>query len=40
LRIFADTAVRHEIQSAMPKMPAPDVIRGGYRFSENIMLQE
>jgi hypothetical protein len=24
----------------IPKMPAPDAIRGGYRFSDNIMLQE
>jgi hypothetical protein len=24
----------------MPKKPAPDVIRGGYRFSENIMLNQ
>src|SRR5262245_1460759 len=23
----------------MPKKPAPDLIRGGYRFSEKIMLQ-
>jgi len=23
----------------IPKKPAPDVIRGGYRFSEKIMLQ-
>jgi hypothetical protein len=24
----------------IPKKPAPDVIRGGYRFSEKIMLQQ
>jgi hypothetical protein len=24
----------------MPKKPAPHVMRGGYRFSENIMLQQ
>src|SRR5262245_26620655 len=24
----------------MPKKPAPDLIRGGYRFSEKIMLQQ
>jgi hypothetical protein len=23
----------------IPKKPAPDLIRGGYRFSEKIMLQ-
>jgi hypothetical protein len=23
----------------IPKKPAPDVIRGGYRFSEKIMLE-
>jgi hypothetical protein len=31
-------------QSMMPKKPAPDpagdAIRGGYRFSENIMLRQ
>ena len=27
-------------QSMIPKMPAPDLIRGGYRFSEKIMLQQ
>jgi hypothetical protein len=27
-------------QSMIPKKPAPDVIRGGYRFSEKIMLQQ
>jgi hypothetical protein len=26
-------------QSMIPKKPAPDLIRGGYRFSEKIMLQ-
>jgi len=24
----------------IPKKPAPDLIRGGYRFSEKIMLQQ
>jgi hypothetical protein len=24
----------------IPKMPAPDVIRGGYRFSEKIMRKQ
>jgi hypothetical protein len=24
----------------MPKKPGPDLIRAGYRFSENIMLQQ
>jgi hypothetical protein len=24
----------------IPKKPAPDVIRGGYRFSEKIMLEQ
>ena len=24
----------------IPKKPAPDLIRGGYRFSQKIMLQE
>jgi hypothetical protein len=24
----------------IPKKPAPDLIRGGYRFSEKIMLHE
>ena len=24
----------------IPKKPAPDLIRGGYRFSEEIMLQQ
>jgi hypothetical protein len=24
----------------IPKKPAPDAIRGGYRFSEKIMLQQ
>ena len=24
----------------IPKKPAPDVIRGGYRFSDKIMLEE
>jgi hypothetical protein len=26
--------------SMIPKKPAPDLIRGEYRFSEKIMLQE
>jgi hypothetical protein len=25
--------------NTIPKMPAPDLIRGGYRFSETIMLE-
>jgi hypothetical protein len=29
-------AAKHMI----PKKPAPDLIRGGYRFSEKIMLQK
>jgi len=29
-----------DYQSMIPKMPAPDLIRGGYRFSEKIMLQQ
>jgi len=24
----------------IPKLPAPDLIRGGYRFSEKIMLEQ
>jgi hypothetical protein len=27
-------------QSMIRKMPAPDLIRGGYRFSEKIMLHQ
>jgi hypothetical protein len=27
-------------QSMIPKKPAPDLIRGGYRFSEKIMRQQ
>jgi hypothetical protein len=27
-------------RSVIPKKPAPDLIRGGYRFSEKIMLQQ
>jgi hypothetical protein len=27
-------------QSMIPKKPAPDLIRGGYRFSEKIMLHQ
>ena len=27
-------------QSMIPKKPAPDLIRAGYRFSEKIMLQQ
>jgi hypothetical protein len=27
-------------ESMIPKKPAPDLIRGGYRFSEKIMLQQ
>jgi len=26
--------------SMIPKKPAPDLIRGGYRFSEKIMLHQ
>jgi hypothetical protein len=29
-----------EHQSMIAKKPAPDLIRGGYRFSEKIMLRE
>jgi hypothetical protein len=27
-------------KSVIPKKPAPDLIRGGYRFSEKIMLRQ
>jgi hypothetical protein len=27
-------------ESMIPKMPAPHLMRGGYRFSEKIMLEE
>jgi len=27
------------LQSMIPKKPAPHLMRGGYRFSEKIMLQ-
>jgi hypothetical protein len=29
-----------ELESMIPKKPAPDLIRGGHRFSEKIMLQQ
>jgi hypothetical protein len=32
-------APRRALQSMIPKKPAPDLIRGGSRFSEKIMLQ-
>jgi hypothetical protein len=28
------------VPSIIPKMPAPDLIRGGHRFSEKIMLKQ
>jgi len=31
---------RFGLQSMIPKKPAPDLIRGGNRFSEKIMLQQ
>jgi len=34
------TFFRAGSRSMIPKMPAPDLIRGGYRFSEKIMLQQ
>jgi len=32
--------LRRESWSMIPKKPTPDLIRGGNRFSEKIMLQE
>ena len=29
-----------KLEGMIPKKPAPDVIRGGYRFSEKIMLKQ
>jgi hypothetical protein len=31
---------RHVAWSMIPKKPAPDLIRGGHRFSEKIMLKQ
>jgi hypothetical protein len=31
---------RDAVQSMIPKKPAPDLIRGGHRFSEKIMLKQ
>jgi hypothetical protein len=38
----AETKIVHAAcsYSMIPKKPAPDLIRGGYRFSEKIMLQQ
>jgi hypothetical protein len=33
-------SVRRGDQSMIPKKPAPDLIRGGYRFSAKIMLHQ
>jgi len=38
-RVPSQLSVRNS-QSMMPKKPAPDLMRGGYRFSENIMPQQ
>jgi hypothetical protein len=41
-RRIATLDERHRVWdlSMIPKKPAPDLIRGGYRFSEKIMLRQ
>jgi hypothetical protein len=41
--LCANAAILHLralLQSMIPKKPAPDLIRGGHRFSEKIMLEQ